>query len=429
MTYALRAKAATPAPGGAAIDYAEAKEIVRNPDPAVRQALANRTDVQPEILYYLAEDGTAAVRRAIAANPTTPLQADRLLVSDRDEVVRGELAGKVARLLPGLSPVEMAQARRRIVEMIETLARDEAVHVRQVVADTLKEMADAPPEVIRLLAQDTELAVASPVLRFSPLLTDADLLEIIAHGPRPGVLEAIAGRSEVRGPVADAIAKSDDVPAVSVLLANPSAQIREETLDLILDRAPTVPSWHRPLVERPELPQRAARRIAGFVAETLLEQLVERPDLDPKTRAQLKTEVRQRLAATTEARPTAKGSGGAAVETESPEDKVRALKAAGKLNAETVSDALEEGQAGLVKAAIAELAGLPRSVIDRCLAARSAKGVTALAWTAGLSPWLAIQLQRRLAGIAPRQVLRARDGDQWPLDPAQMNWHLEFFGG
>lgn len=428
MNHAHRANTALRAPNGAEADYAEAKQVARNPDPAVRRALAARTDVPPEILYYLAEDGAAAVRRAIAANPSTPLQADRLLVTDRDEAVRGELAGKVARLLPGLSPVEMAQARKRVVEMIEMLARDEAVHVRRVVAETLKDVADAPPEVMRRLAQDTELAVASPVLRFSPLLTDEDLIEIIAMGPRAGMLEAIAGRKEVRAPVADAIAGSDDVAAVTVLLANPSAQIREETLDRILERAPSVPSWHRPLVDRPELPQGAARRIASFVAETLLQRLAERPDLDPKMRDQVRSEVRQRLAVKADSRQPEKAKS-AAAETESAEERAKALKLAGKLDGDAVSDALEEGQAGFVKAALAELAGLPRPVVDRIFAAHSAKGVTALAWMAGLTPWLAVQLQMRLAGIAPRDVLRARNGEDWPIDPSRMAWHVDFFRG
>ena len=55
-----------------------------------------------------------------------------------------------------------------------------------------------------------------------------------------------------------------------MLLANPSAQVREETLDLIVQRAPGRPRWHAPLVERPTLPARLAAKIAAFVADALL---------------------------------------------------------------------------------------------------------------------------------------------------------------
>jgi hypothetical protein len=52
----------------------------------------------------------------------------------------------------------------------------------------------------------------------------------------------------------------------------------------------------------------------------------------------------------------------------------------------------------------------------------------ALVWKAGLSPRLASQLQMRMGGIPPRQVLSARGGEGWPLSPEDMTWHLEFFG-
>src|SRR5204862_1833089 len=79
--------------------------------------------------------------------------------------------------------------------------------------------------------------------------------------------------------VADAVAATSDVPAVSRLLPNASAQIREETLDRIIDRAPSVTAWHAPLVQRPKLSATAAKRLAHFVAASLLKELQERKDL------------------------------------------------------------------------------------------------------------------------------------------------------
>ena len=53
------------------------------------------------------------------------------------------------------------------------------------------------PEIIKGLALDDELVVSGPVLEFSPVLTDDDLLEIIEKGPVKGGLGAIARRSRV----------------------------------------------------------------------------------------------------------------------------------------------------------------------------------------------------------------------------------------
>jgi uncharacterized protein (DUF2336 family) len=246
-------------------DYEEAKRLAARGDVFARRNLAMRDDVRPEILYYLAEDKAPEVRRAIAGNEATPYQADELLLRDRDEAVRAELAQKVARLLPGLTADAQDEARKRVIELLERLARDEAVRVRAVVSEAVRSVDNVPPEMIKRLARDAELIVASPVLRFSPLLTDDDLLDIITAGPASGALAAIAQRRDVRARVSDAIVAADDEPAVAALLANKSAQIREETLDLIVERAPNRAVWHEPLVRRPTLPARAAQRIASFV--------------------------------------------------------------------------------------------------------------------------------------------------------------------
>jgi uncharacterized protein (DUF2336 family) len=181
--------------------------------------------------------------------------------------------------------------------VLAILVRDQMTRVRQVIAETLKDKPGVPPEIIRLLARDCEIVVAGPVLEFSPLLSDTDLLAIITEAPIPGALAAVARRAGVAPAVTDAIGASPDVDAVAALLANPSAQIREETLDRLVERAPSVVAWHKPLVERPHLSVAIARKLASFVAEHLLRRLVERRDLDPVTMREVTAAVRRRLAA------------------------------------------------------------------------------------------------------------------------------------
>ncbi|MBI3453620.1 MAG: DUF2336 domain-containing protein [Rhodospirillales bacterium] len=401
--------------------YEDAKRRARDSDIERRRQLAAQSDLRPEILYFLAEDESPDVRRSVAANTATPYKADLLLVRDPDADVRADLAGKVARLLPGLPPDAQDGVRKRVMEIIEILARDEATRVRGMIAEALKDVVSAPPDIIRQLARDLELVVARPVLRFSPLLTDDDLLDIIAGRHALGALPVIAGRQGLAEPVADAIVATEDTAAVSALLANPSAQIREETLDLIADRAPGRVEWHAPLVDRPSLPSRIARRIAAFIAESLLRRLERRPDLDAETSAALAKEVRRRLDADEDE------SGGPAAE--SPAAKAQRLQAEGRLDEEVLSEALASGEVGFVKASLGLLSGLTGEIVDKILSARSAKGVTALAWKAGLSMHVATQIQMRLGGISPRQALKSRAGTQdYPLPPEEMTWHLEFFG-
>ena len=213
------------------ISYEESRELALHDDSAVRRKLAERSDVQPEVLYYLADDPDPGVRGAIARNEAAPTQVDLRLINDDDESVRLGLADKIARLAPGLTPDEQNQVRARTYEALETLVLDQATRVRQVLSDILKDMTDAPHEIIGTLARDVEILVSGPVLQHSPVLTDEDMLEIIANDPIAGALNAIAVRSSVSGEIANAIVATNDSQAVAHLLENPNAQIQEETLD------------------------------------------------------------------------------------------------------------------------------------------------------------------------------------------------------
>jgi uncharacterized protein (DUF2336 family) len=253
--------------------------------------------------------------------------------------------------------------------------------------------------------------VALPVLEFSPLLTDEDLLEIIEGGCLPDRLEAIARRYGVGETVSDAVVARDEASAITALLQNDSAQIREETLDNLVERAQGVPSWQEPLVRRPRLPARVVQRLAGFVSERLLEVLRARSDLDDETARAVADEVERRLSEQADA-GVSPGEG-----REPPE----------KLDENGIEQAVARGERRTVAQALAARSGMPQEAVERILAARSARGVTAIAWKAGLSMRLATQLQMRLGGIPPQQVLHPRGGTDYPLSEDEMSWQLEFF--
>jgi uncharacterized protein (DUF2336 family) len=401
-----------PAPGEA-IAYGRSKELARHQDAAVRRQLAARPDVRPEVLYYLAEDTTAEVRRAIAANLATPRQADLLLAHDHDEEVRVDLARKIARLVPELDAEEREAVHEATVAVIEVLARDQAVRVRRTVAEALKDRTGAPPQVIQTLARDIELSVAAPVLQFSPLLSDDDLLAIIASAPVQGALAVIAKRRQVAERVSDAIVtaaidRPEEQIAITALLENPSAQIREETLDRILDHAPATRQWHAPLVRRPRLSLGAVRRLAQFVARTLLDQLQQRSDLDPAAAREVAEVVRRRL--TEEEEEDDDES-----EADGPDRPLEGTIAAGD-------------RRGTVRG-LAQATGFTELQVEKFIDSHSAKGVVALAWKAKLPMRQAVQLQLRIGGISPRSTLNPRGGTDYPMSEEEMNWQIEFFTG
>ena len=413
------------------LTYEQARELARHQDPNVRRQLARRRDVRPEILFFLADDPEAEVRREIAANLSTPAHADLRLAGDEDPSVRGDLAQKIARLAPGLSADERDRLRHMTYEALLLLARDQITKVRQILAEALKDVAHAPPELIRRLAHDSELSVASPILEFSPVLSDEDLMEIIQSSPVAGALSAISRRTQVAGEVADAIAHSEDIDAIAVLLANPSAQIREETLDLLLDRAPDYEPWHGPMVRRPHLSARAATRLARFVADNLLQVLDARDDFDTATKEAVAAVVRRRVEdAGSEMVDFRRGDKKAAVAPsgESPWEQAQRMHLSGSVTDKTITELLNGGNLVLVANLLAVAAGVSPEVVQKIVSTQSAKGMTALSWQAGLNPKTSVALQTQLSRIAPSDALKPRPGTQvFPMGPSEMTWQLDFF--
>ncbi len=137
--------------------------------------------------------------------------------------------------------------------------------------------------------------VAAPILEYSPLLSDADLMEIIACGQVQEVLTAIASRKPVSEQVSDRLVQSLDVPAVAALLVNPDAKIRKDTMDRIIEQAEEIDAWHLPLALRADLSARAIRRISGFVGASSWNGWRRAMIFSDATRIHLNRELRARL--------------------------------------------------------------------------------------------------------------------------------------
>jgi uncharacterized protein (DUF2336 family) len=400
---------------GRQMDYEEAKALAADQDAKVRRKLARRADAQPEILYYLAEDRDEEVRRGIAANEATPVQADLLLSRDRDEEVRCRLARKIAVLAPTLSAEEQERVGDIVGQTLEVLAEDQLIRVRAILVDELKCAEHVPGTVIERLARDSEISISGPVLENSPLLDDELLLEIINSRHVQGVLAAVSRRQDLGSALADAIVETNETDAITALLSNSSAQIREETLDELVERAERKEDWHAPLVGRPKLSGRAVRGLAGYVAGSLLQSLQSRNDLDAETAGAVYDAISQRLAE--EAEP------GEPL----PEERAEAMHAKGKLNEGAVDTALGKGDRGFVIAALALASGLSRPAVQKVVSMASAKGIVAVAWRAGFSMGLAEQLQLRLGRIAPDAVMRAGRRGGYTMSEEELDWQIEFF--
>ncbi|WP_337995778.1 DUF2336 domain-containing protein [Oleispirillum naphthae] len=409
--------------------------MARHPDRRYRMTAAAATDVAPEILYYMVDDPDPEVRRRVAANPVTPRQADGKLANDEEPAVRAALAAKIANLAPRLDHAEPHGHAEMTLGILDKLARDQLPMVRQVVAEVLKNESHIPAHIVQRLARDIEIMVAAPMLEFSPLLEDSDLLDIIESTPVAGALSAISRRQGVSVEVADSVARSDDTDAIIELLNNPTAQMREDTLDILVERARILPPLHEPLVRHPVLPRGAACKLATFVADNLLTVLAGREDLGEKTMEAVRDAVHKRLAET-----YGKDNGKAAREApqvkDSPEDlrhraiiereltTARAMHAKRPISEEQIRRSIEYEHWAFVQAALIVTSGSSLEFVCDVLESRHPGLILALCWRAGLGTEAAALVQRDLGHVPPSACI-ATPG--YPLTPEAMGRMLADF--
>ena len=399
--------------------YEDARAALESHNLNAKRELASRTDAPPETLYYLAGDESAEIRTLVAINPSTPIQANETLVNDSDAEVRAELARKIGRIVPDLESNELRAMSNRVIAMLEKLAGDEVVRVRQIVAEEIKSCPNIPKRLAVRLARDAELMVCAPVLEYSPLLSDTDLKEIIATSRVHGALEAIARRRSLDSSLADAIVATLEIPAIAQLLANPDAEIRENTLDRIIADAASIEAWHLPLVTRPALSLRAVRRIAVFVSRALIDELALRQNIDEETEHYLKARAQERIEDDVKQARSTPGDAVVGI--------YRAFKT-GKLGDDIIAKAATLQQKEAVTLALALKTETNEKLVTQIIDAKSGKGITALCWRAGLAMRTALAIQIFVASIPPAERILPRGGIDYPMDESEMLWHLNYFG-
>lgn len=403
----------------ARLRYEDARAALESRSIEVKRELAARSDAPPETLYYLASDPDVSVRSLVAANPATPISANEGLAFDLVSDVRAELARKISRIVPDMKSIELSVTRDRVLSLLERLAKDEVTRVRQIVAEEIKSCPTVPKRLAVSLARDAELLVCAPVLEYSPLLSDDDLIEIVATSRVHGALEAIARRRCIDGSLADAIVATLDIPAIAHLLTNPNAEIREDTLDRIISDAAAIEAWHLPLVMRPALSLRAVRRIAIFVSRALIEELAEKSDLDDETMKMLKSRAQSRIESDADSVTPTPGAAILNIH--------KAFKD-GVLNDDLIAKAASLQHIAAVVLALSLKTGIDQSVITRILEAKSGKGITALCWRAGLAMRTALAIEMFVANVPPETRVLPRGGIDYPMDEEEMLWHLNYFG-
>lgn len=382
-----------------------------------RIKLANNPNTHLEILYYLAADEADDVRVAIAKNASTPLHTSPAMARDKSVDVRLALAHRLMALLPELTEEQHSQLYAYAAQALGVLALDEVLKVRLALSSVLKDMACAPPQVVATLARDLERQVSEPILRYCAALPDQDLLDILSENADEWVQEAIASRRQIGSQLAEKLSESRSVTVGKMLITNEGAQIADDTLTKIVEKARETPEWHKPLCLRKHLPAFLMKEIVRFVDASLHKFILERTDFDTETRTEIEDTVKRRMRFLVDE----KGNRIA------PKEKLLALSKANKLDEAVMADALALREYEFIQMGLAVKSKLPLPTVKRMIETRSAKAVTALTWRAGLPMRYALDLQRELAKIPHAELIYPRNGTDYPLSTEEMDFQIGFF--
>ena len=268
------------------------------------------------------------------------------LLQDPSPETRVGLAEKVAAKydLGNLSKEEFQIAR----DIIDLMARDAAVMVREALATKLKMSENLPRAVALSLARDID-SVAIPILEYSTVLDDADLVELIRTSPE-AKQTAIARRESLSTDVTDALVATENRAVVKTVVANNGAEISEKTLNRVVDEYGAIEELHEPLTHRAKLPLTVAERLVTLVSETLRDHLVTHHELSADTAADLVIQARERATVNLVGPSTDRGD---------VERLVAQLHRNDRLTPSIILRALCVGDVGFFEAALGELAGIP----------------------------------------------------------------------
>jgi len=209
----------------------------------------------------------------MAKTPLTAVDVEKLL-ADPSPQSRSETAVKVASSFgPTLGDTERGIAE----EIFRIMAKDAETRVREALADCLKDNPSIPKDVALSLASDVD-SVSLPIIEFSEVLTDDDLLAIIATDNEAKQI-AVAQRPQVSEQISRALVDTERGAVVSTLVANDGAEISREIFDKVVETLGDHADVQEAMVRRRKLPVAIAERLLTMVSENLRQELIARHEM------------------------------------------------------------------------------------------------------------------------------------------------------
>ena len=256
----------------------------------------------------------------------------------------------------------------KLVAAIEPMARAK-------LAERLAPARNAPTGVVRMLAFDDNIAVASPVLRESERLNDSDLVAN-ANSKSQKHLVAISERKNLSEMVTDVLVTRGDRQVVHSVSKNLSARISYAGFRMLLKRAVGDDKLAMLIGTRGDLPRQHFLRLIEQASATVRAKLLSENLGDSSTVAGVIDEISSGLRTDAQSMSANYAAALASVE---------AMHRAGKLGEAEVYRFASEGRLAEVAVALTLICGVENDIVERALLAPGSDILIILAKLAGFS--------------------------------------------
>jgi len=239
--------------------------------------------------------------------------------------------------------------RQAAEQVFRLLVRDTEVRVRAALAQHIKDSDHIPRDIVMPLARDVE-EVSLPVLQYSQVLNDEDLLELIDATQEISRYVAISKRKQVSDIVSGTLLDKGNDEVAATLVENDGAQISATHLDKIIETHRGNETLMKAVSNRPHLPVAAAEKLIHVVSSSLADTLKRKYQLSA---GQIQPEVEKTRESETLRLVRLAGS------QEDVDKLVNQLLAFGRLTPSLILSALCQGDFAFFETSLAKLSNIP----------------------------------------------------------------------
>lgn len=192
------------------------------------------------------------------------------LKSQPDMNIKANIAEKISSLYDAEALNEVEET--IIVEILNLLIHDTETYIRKIISQNLHENTRLPKNIVMQMAKDVA-EVSEPILKYSDLLQDSDLIEIIRSTAEVRKMVAICERKSVSAAVSHELIIKHQEEVNKALIANDNAVINEADLLQIIEDSRTNKTILGSLVARGDIPVSIAEKIIMHVSDNVENQL------------------------------------------------------------------------------------------------------------------------------------------------------------